>query len=304
MKIIFFLFFALYFNSGFAQADTTIIGKNVITLSEVVVRNNLNVPTLISRIKNDTSFYKAFKNLHIVGYTAINDIRMLNKKGNPDAIYKSKTRQIRQGDCRIMETLEQESSGDFFTKDGSYNYYTANMYASLFFTKGKICGENNIVKDLDFSTSDKKGIEKNKEQLKMLFFNPGRRIRGIPFMSRKTEIFSDDLADEYDMDVDYETFNNIPCYVFKQKVKAGRESKVVINEMTTWFNDKTFEIVGRSYNLSYDAGVYDFNVEMEVVMTTFNGLTIPELIRYNGNWKVFGKKRERGVFNATLSDFN
>ena len=123
-------------------------------------------------------------------------------------------------------------------------------------------------------------------------------------MSRKTEIFSDGLADEYDMDVDYETFNNIPCYVFKQKVKAGRESKVVINEMTTWFNDKTFEIVGRSYNLSYDAGVYDFNVEMEVVMTTFNGLTIPALIRYNGNWKVFGKKRERGVFTATLSDFN
>ena len=304
MKIIFFLFFALCFNIGFAQADTTIIGKNVITLSEVVVRNNLNVPTLISRIKNDTSFYKAFKNLHIVGYTAINDIRMLNKKGNPDAIYKSKTRQIRRGDCRIMETLEQESSGDFFNNDGSYNYYTANMYASLFFTKGKICGENNIVKDLDFSTSDKRGIEKNKEQLKMLFFNPGRRIRGIPFMSKKTEIYSDDMSDEYNMDVDLENFNNIPCYVFKQKVKNGRESNVVIDEMTTWFNEKTFDIVGRNYSLSYDAGVYDFNVVMEVVMTNFNGLTVPSLIRYNGNWKVFGKKRERGVFTATLSDFN
>jgi hypothetical protein len=27
------------------------------------------------------------------------------------------------------------------------------------------------------------------------------------------------------------------------------------------------------------------------------------LIRYNGNWKAIFKKRERGVFTATLFDF-
>ena len=31
--------------------------------------------------------------------------------------------------------------------------------------------------------------------------------------------------------------------------------------------------------------------------------TVPSLIRYNGNWKAIFKKRERGVFTATLSDF-
>ena len=305
MKIILFIFLVCLSLGAYAQPDTSVmVDKKIITLSEVVVRNNLNIPGFIRRIQNDTSFYKAFKNLHIIGYTAINDIRMLDKKGNSDAMLRSKTRQIRIDDCRVMETLEQEYSGDFFNKDGSYNYYTANMYASLFFTKGKVCGENNIVKDMDFSTSGKRGIEKNKEQLKMLFFNPGSRIKGIPFMSKKTEIYSDDMADEYNMEVDMESFNNTSCYVFKQTVKKGRESKVVIDEMTTWFDDKTFEIIGRNYSLSYDAGVYDFKVIMEIVMTNFNGLTIPSLIRYNGNWKVIGKKRERGVFTATLSDFN
>src|SRR6478609_6213166 len=72
--------------------DTTIyVGKKVITLSEVVVDNKLNVPTFINRIKNDSSFYKAFRNLHILGFTAINDIRMLDKDRTSKASCFSKT---------------------------------------------------------------------------------------------------------------------------------------------------------------------------------------------------------------------
>ncbi|MEO7523140.1 MAG: hypothetical protein ABIT58_03560, partial [Ferruginibacter sp.] len=59
----------------------------------------------------------------------------------------------------------------------------------------------------------------------------------------------------------------------------------------------------RNYALSYDAGVYDFKVNMEIQMTRFNDLTVPALIRYNGNWKAIFKKRERGIFTATLFDF-
>jgi hypothetical protein len=38
-------------------------------------------------------------------------------------------------------------------------------------------------------------------------------------------------------------------------------------------------------------------------MTKFNNEYVPSLIRYNGNWKAIFKKRERGVFTATLYDF-
>ena len=41
--------------------------------------------------------------------------------------------------------LNESATGDFYEKDRDYNYYTAELYASLFFTKGEICGETNIV---------------------------------------------------------------------------------------------------------------------------------------------------------------
>lgn len=137
----------------------------------------------------------------------------------------------------------------------------------------------------------------------MLFFNPGKRISGLPFMSNKTAIYDDDIADKYDMSIDADFYNNTNCLVFRQKVKPGEESHVVVDEMTTWFNDSTYEVVARNYALSYDAGVYDFKVNMEVQMTRFNNLTVPTLIRYNGNWKAIFKNRERGIFTATLFDF-
>jgi hypothetical protein len=73
--------------------------------------------------------------------------------------------------------------------------------------------------------------------------------------------------------------------------------------MVTWFNSKTFDIVARNYSLKYDAGVYDFDVKMKVQMKKVGNLLVPELLAYNGNWKVMFNKRERGVFTATLSDF-
>ena len=300
-------FFCLFFyNTVVAQQTDTAFkdGAKVITLSPVVLNNKLNIPVFIERIKNDSSFYKAFRNLHIIGFTAINDIRMNNSDGVAQATLHSTTKQVRKDNCRSMTTIDQLVTGDMYNDDSSFNYYTANMYASLFFTKGSICGEDNIVKGKEFSTEGKKGMDKHKEQLKMLFFNPGRRINGLPFMSNKTAIYEDELADKYDMSIDWDIYNKTNCYIFRQKVKPGKEGDVVVDEMTTWFNDSTYEVVARNYSLSYDAGVYDFKVNMEVQMTTFGSLTVPALIRYNGNWKAIFKKRERGVFTATLSDFN
>ena len=299
------VFFILLSFSLHAQdpADTVFTGKKVITLSAVVVDKNLDVAGFINKIKNDSSYYKAFRNLHIIGFTALNDIRMLDKKGGLNASLNSKTKQVRNNNCRTMQVLEETVTGDFYTKNKQYNYYTAQMYASLFFTNGVVCGENNIVSGASFSTEGKSGMEKHKEQLNMLSFNPGRKISGLPFMSNKTAIYDDDMADKYDMNIDMELYNNTLCYIFKQKVKPGKDDGVIVDEMTTWFDSQTFEVVARKYALSYDAAVYDFKVEMEVQMTRFGNLTVPSLIRYYGNWKAITKKRERGVFTATLFSF-
>jgi hypothetical protein len=287
-------------NTGDSLAQ---VDANYVMLSEIVVRNKLDVPSFIQRVKNDTTFYKAFRNLRVVGYTALNDIRMFDKDGKTIASLNSKTKQIRTGNCRTMEVLQQSVTGDMFDANGDFNYYTGQMYAGLFFTKGKVCGENNIVGNRGFSTSGLSGMDKRKEQLRMLFFNPGQRITGLPFISNKTEIFDPSMADKYDMSIDYKDYLGQACYVFRMKVKDRKKNGVVINEMTTWFTANTFEIVARNYSLSYSAGVYDFDIEMEVQMTKVGDLLVPAVLKYNGDWKVLFKKREKSVFTATLFDF-
>lgn len=302
------IFFSPLFLSAQNKNDTVInIEGRVITLSEVVINNKINVPAFIDRVKNDTTFYKAFRTLHIVGFTALNDIRMVNKDGDIKASLRSKIKQVRNNNCRSMQVLEETTTGDIYDpdsyRDKNFNYYTGEMYAGLFFTKGSICREDNIIKGRTLSTEGLSGMEKHKAQLKMLFFNPGKQINGIPFISGKTAIFDKDMADKYNMSIDMEEHNKTSCYIFKIKAKEDKKSDVVIDEMTTWFNDKTFEIVARNYSLSYDAGVYDFNVQMQVELTKFGEYLVPSLIRYIGNWKAIFKKRERGIFTATLFDF-
>lgn len=283
--------------------SSMLVGKKIITLSPVIVNNRVNVPGFIERIRTDTSFYKAFKNLRILGFTAINDVRMLSKSNELKAHLHSKTKQYRQHQCRKMQVLEETHTGDVYNEAGGWNYYTLEMYASLFFTRDSVCGETNVVQGADLDVAGKKGMEKHKQQLKKLFFNPGARIEGLPFMSNKTAIFDDRMADRYEMDLNMDVRNGISCFVFHQKAKPGSSDGVVIDEMTTWFNDSTMEVVARKYHLSYDAAVYDFDVNMEVEMGRFRDLTVPVLIRYTGNWKALFKRRERGVFTATLFDF-
>lgn len=292
-----------------AQQDSTVnIGKKVVTLKEVVVRNRLNVPGFIERVKNDTTFYKAFKNLKVLGYTALNDIRMLDKQGREIVSLQAKTRQLEKNGCRSTEWLEEKVKGDIYDEQHNWNYYTCELYAGLLFAKGTVCGETNVVKGTELSIANKKGIEKHKEQLKMLFFNPGKKIPGIPFIGDKIAIFDDDVSSRYDFIIDMAEYQGQLCYVFTVKARADLSSSekndIVINEMVTWFNPKNLEIVARKYDLSYDAAVYDFNVQMEVEMEKFEDLLVPRLIRYNGNWHALFKKRERGVFTATLFGFN
>jgi hypothetical protein len=276
-----------------AQDSSVTVDKKVVTLKEVVVRNNLNVPAFIDRIKNDTTFYKAFRNLKVLGYTSLNDIRMMDKKGNLIASLNSRTKQHVHNHCRHTQILEEKTTGDMYDRQHKLNYYTAELYAGLFWAMDTICGENNIVKGNEFSLEGKSGLAKHKEQLKMLFFNPGKKIPGIPFIGNKIALFDEDISDRYDFTIDMDAFKGEMCYIFTLTPRAdlseSEKSKIVVNKMVTWFNINTWEIVARTYSLSYNAGVYDFDVSMEVEMTKFGDLLVPKTLRYKGNWDVVFK---------------
>jgi hypothetical protein len=291
----------------FAQDTSVIFENNKISLPEVIVRNHLDYLSILKRIKEDTSFYKAFRNLHVIEFSAYNNIRMLDKKAKLKASYYSKTRQHRENACRTTEVLEQQITGDFFDNKGNYNYNTGEMYAGLFFAKGKVCGENNIVAGRNFDIENKSGMAKHKEQLKMLFFNPGKKIPGIPFIGDKLDLYDSRAHKLYDYRLDFVEYKGTYAYVFSIKSKENiglfKRDDIVIDEMTTWFDAKTMEVLTRNYSLSYKAGVYDFAVNMEVEMTKIEDLLVPKILRYKGNFAVIFKKRERGEFTATLFDF-
>lgn len=304
----FFLFISFFFflPDLMAQVKDTIDGR-LITLSEVVVRNNTDVKGFVNRVKLDTSFYKAFKNLRVLEFTAYNDIRMFDKKGKLTASLNGQTRQERNGGCRFTRKLSEQTTGDFYNEDGEYNYYTASLYSSLFWAFKPICGETNVVKGVDRNLRNKSGMEKHKEQLKMLFFNPGMKIPGIPLMGDKAALFDNDMSKWYNFSIDIETKSGKDYYVFSAEGKSAEEGgdadNLVIDKMTTWFDYQTMDVVSRTYALSYSAGVYSFNVYMEVDLSRYKTLLVPTVIRYNGEWRVFPKQKERGVFTATLTDF-
>ena len=141
----------------------------------------------------------------------------------------------------------------------------------------------------------------------MLFFDPGKKIPGIPLMGDKTAIFDKGHAERYDFSIDYVDYGGQSCYLFtikaKEGLRGGKKDKIVIDNMVTWFNAKTMEIMARNYDLSYNAGVYDFDVHMEVELTKFGDFLVPRTLRYKGEWDVMFKKRERATFTASLFDF-
>ncbi len=292
---------------SWAQDTSFQVANQSFTLADAIVRNNFDYKAILEKIKRDTSFYKAFKTLRTIGYSSFNHIEMYDKNQKMVASLDSKTRQNKIGACRTMDLLEEKTFGNLRNGKGDYNYVTPSLYASLFFTKGQICGENNIVKGKK-RTIQGSGIDKAKEQLKMLFFNPGEKIPGIPMIGNKLDLYDDNAHELYTYRLDYVDYHGKLAYVFEIKPKEDlgffAKDRVVVDQMITWFNPSTLEVLGRNYSLSYKAGVYDFNVQMEVEMTyTPNGLLVPKILRYKGDWDIVFKKRERGLFTATLFDY-
>lgn len=288
-------------SAAFAQ-DTSIFAYplQMDTLVVRAARGGWDVAGFIRRVQTDTTFYKAFRALHLVSYQATNDIKILNKRGGTEASLFSHTRQTAVRGCRSMQVLDEQVSGDFYTRRRNYNYYTAELYAYLFFTKGTICNENDVVagalEDRGSGT-----IEKSKWQLKQLIFNPGGKVRGIPFIGNKASIFDPEIAKLYTFKLQSVVYAGEDCWLFQAIPKPEHLNKVVYNELSTWFRKSDYSILARDYALSFSAGVYDFDVRMKVRLNPVGGRLLPSRIEYGGNWHVFTKSRERARFVATFT---
>jgi hypothetical protein len=232
-----FVSLVLAFNMQLAAQDTVFNADGQqFTLTDAIVRNHFDYKDILNRIKQDTSFYKAFKTLRTIGYSSYNYIQMMDENNKLQASLNSKTRQNKIGGCRTMDVLEEKITGNLRNSKGEYNYTTPALYASLFFTKGSICGETNIVSGKNRKITGS-GIDKAKEQLKMLFFNPGKKIPGIPLVGNKLDLYDASAHELYDYKLDYVDYHGQLVYVFDVQPKADlgffAKDRVVVDQMTT-----------------------------------------------------------------------
>jgi hypothetical protein len=262
------------------------------------VRKGFDVNLFIERVKNDTTFYKAFKNLRLHSFTMYNDIEIVDKKDAIKATYNSITKQRVQQNCRKMLVEKEKITGDYYSQKKELNYYTAKLYEHLFFTKGTVCGADNIV-----GNAKQKGTTKYEEQLRMLIFNPGKRISGIPGLGDNMAIFEEPFRNKYDFKLSKQDYFGDSCYVFNAIPKKEYADEVVINELKTWFRASDFSIIARDYSLSYKTLFYDFDVVMKVKLKNTGMNLVPYDIQYKGNWHVFTKNREKASFTSIFTDF-
>lgn len=300
---LFFLFLLLWIaRPSLAQQPDTSIFNFPLQLDEVTVKaaqSGFDVTAFIRRVQNDTTFYKAFRSLRITPHAIKNDIKILGKNGKVTASLKSKTIQKVEKGCRTMRTEEEQTTGDFYKRNGSYRYYTAELYAHLFFTEGKICGETDLIGN-SLSGRESGGMGKRKYQLKQLMFNPGSRVEGVPFMGDRAAIFEPKQSKKYNFKLLSVELNGEDCWLFQAIPKPEYVQDVVYNEFSTWFRKEDYAILARNYSLSFSTAVYDFDVRIRARMMQVQGKLLPLRLEYDGNWHVVTKGRERAQFTAVF----
>ncbi len=280
--------------------DTSSIFSQPVSMDSFVVKSGFDINAFIRRVKGDTTFFKAFRSMHLIPFTAENSLEVYHKSKNTIiATEHTETQQEIKNNCRVTKILKQSTTGNYYKRNGDHNYYTASLFHYLFIPQNIVCNENDIVNG-KMNQQAKTKLEKNKEELKLLIFNPGSKVKGVPFMADRASIFEADEAKKYNFYITQANYEGQHCFVFKITPKKAYENKVLYNELTTWFRKSDYSILSRHYSLSYRTLLYDFDVIMNVNTTTINSKLYPVHITYNGNWHVFTQKRERVKFDIKI----
>ena len=301
-KSLFFFFLVGLVCTGTAQQIKRFNPDTVLTIvldSAVVVKAaRINNQMFINRILNDTSFYQAFRNMKRYSFTAENRIFTYDKKNAVEGKIYRKIFHNNEGAYK-MQFLTKQDSGSLYKKNGKYQLYTVEMFDYIFMN-----AYNTDFAPTSAPSGAKKGSnESYKDKLKTLIFSPGKPIKGVPFISGKTEIFTPNMRQYYDYSYTSATYlDSIPVYSFKVSVKPDlsnwTKDGLMIRELTTIFDKRDLKILGRYVDMKYDNLAFEFDVQMNIEMAPFDGgeTLLPTKISYQGNWDIPFKKEERASF--------
>lgn len=276
--------------------------RTIVIDSPVNIRSHkLRAQDFIDAVMQDTSFYKAFQNMKRYAFTAENRIYTYNKKNKVEGKVYRRLQHSNVAGAHKIEYTAKSDSGTVFKKNGKYQLYTVEMFDYIFMN----AYNSDFIKADDVPGEAKGKNEGYKAKLKTLIFTPGRKVTGIPFISGKTEIFGPELRQFYNYEFARGKYlDTIPVYRFKVKRKpSSTVDDVMIQEMTTIFDERTFEILGRYIDMKYSNMLFDFDVQMNIELNNFNGQLLPIKITYQGNWDIPLHKEERASFLIVHKDY-
>lgn len=308
MKKVIFLCFVLWSLKAQSQITTRFNPDTIktITLDSPVniVAKRLNVETFINAVINDTSFYQAFRNMKKYTFIAQNSIYTYDKKNKIKGSLYRKIKHNSEGSYK-MEYLKKEESGKIFSKNGRYDLYTVEMFNYIFMNA---YNSDFVAEPQNPANGIKSKNEGYKNKLKTLIFNPGRPIKGLPFIGNKTEIFTANMRQYYDYSFYSGIYlDSIPVYRFKVSIKPDLSSwtkdGLMIKELVTIFDKRNFNILGRYIDMKYGNLLFDFNVQMNIEMNYFQEEKLPVKITYQGDWDIPLKKKERASFLILHTDY-
>lgn len=292
--------FCFFTSSAFCQTaprfnpDTLLTFKMDKDAVVKVGKAGLDIEDFINEIIRDTSFYEAFRKMSNYHFSAQNNLYTYDKKDKiTGSIYRKLTHLPTGNHLKIVE---EKTKGDLYKRNGKYKTTTVEMFDYLFMNTYK-----SGYSDLGKESADGSKNSWYKEKLKTLVFSPGRPVKGVPLISSKTEIFTPNMRQYYNYAFAKGMYlDSIPVYRFKVTVKpdlgSWTEDGIMIKELTTIFDQRNFQILGRYIDMKLDNLAFDFNVQMNIEMSYFNNQLLPTKVSYQGNWNIPFKKEERASF--------
>lgn len=278
----------------------------VISLDEFVVNASddiFDVEAFVGRVRQDTTFYKAFLNLKYFPHDVEGKVVVYQKdESERGMMLRDAVQHLDEMEYMRVEILKEVSNGKIKKRNGEWRYFTAEMYDEVFFPKEpeKV---SNVIDRFEQELSGGSRIDKHKGQLKRMMFNPGSEIDNVPFIGDKLAIFDDHMVPFYDYSIFSTTYAGESCIAFSCFTKEGMKEETVIQDLTSYFDPNTMEVLAREYRLAHKTLLFTFDISIKVLNMKQGGWLLPQKVEYDGYWNVPFRKPEIIQFELNCSNY-
>ena len=306
MKIRFIFLFV--FVSIFVHSQDGIV-KSVMLDSIMIsdVKSGFSVEEFIYYVKTDTSFYQGFKNLRYYPHQFLSELEIFNTNKESIGFLKRIGHYEVKNNSLVVKVDSSFNDGKIYNRKGKYRYYTPEFFDYVFFPKDTLKVTKYISNDSEDSSNDVN--KKNEEDAKVIVFNPGSiEVERRGSKKEKLAVFDISMQKYYDYIISKTLYkDSLECYEFICRMKSDltdkEQEEVLIRELVSYFDRKTFNVVYRKYVMKYNYWLIDLDVSVEVDMSYAQQQLVPTFIHYKGFWDIPFSKPEVADFKLWNTNF-